>query len=167
MEDLGSMDRQLAQFERDFSIWNDLNIPNKELKEMAASRIEEILNLQSEDDPPPWEDIRGIYEKVLDNLLAQRLDAANQWIEGVLVSSDRIVEMSAEDCQNLLSRVEKLPTYVDMDQSEQVNAMKEKLEDRLDDLQVEGLLARFRQLSKPLQKQFLEMASSEFGSAYE
>ncbi|RLC20991.1 MAG: hypothetical protein DRI57_03445 [Deltaproteobacteria bacterium] len=164
LEDLSSMDRQLAQFERDFSIWNDLNIPNEELKDMVANRIEEILNLQSQDEPPPWEDIREIYEKVLEKLLAQRLDAANQWIKGVQVSSGSISEMTAEDCQHLLNRIEKLPAYVDMEQSEQVNFMREKLEDRLDNLQVEGLLARFRQMSKPLRKQFLEMATTEFKS---
>ncbi|GEM_PF-4117032 len=85
-------------------------------------------------------------------------------IKGVQVPSDSISEMSAEDCQNLLNRIEKLPAYVDTEQSEQVNLMRDELDGRLDNLQVEGLLARFRQMSEPLRKQFLEMATTEFKS---
>lgn len=162
MEDISRMDGQSAQFERDFSLWNDLSIPNEELSSMVSRRIEEILALQPEDDPPPW-DVEEIYETVLENLLIRRRENAKRWFESAVPRDEHIPDMNADICAQYLNRLENAPAYIEAEQSEQIKRIKIKLEERLDGLQVEGLLVRFRQLSESLQKQFLEIAGAELG----
>ncbi len=155
MPDLQLMYQQLSQFERDIIHWNDLDIPTHELEKRMSQRIEERESNLLEDEEPPW-DIREVYEQVLQNLLSERQALAEEWVAGVLTSQEHIVKMSVQECQSLIQRTKLLPAYLSENQQNQVNLMRKQLEERLDEFQVEGLLARFYQLSAVLQKKFLE-----------
>ncbi|MDM8516382.1 hypothetical protein QUF76_09300 [Desulfobacterales bacterium HSG16] len=69
--------------------------------------------------------------------------------------------MSAEMCQSLISRLEAKPAYLGKDQIESIMAIKVVIEKQLDDLQLEGLLVRFRQLDVSLQKEFIKLVNAE------
>jgi len=92
--------------------------------------------------------------------LEQRLSAL--WLEANYQPPDAIEKMSPERCQQLLSASESLPDYLTDEDRETVAAMRKNAEKRLDDLAVEGLLARYRQLPFELRKAFLRVAMEEF-----
>ena len=156
MEDIRTMDRQLGQFERDIALWNDIHIPTDELKETAARRIQELIALQSEDEPPPW-DVEQVYQELLNTIFKDRLRLAGNWIEAVLTDASVIETMTPEECHKLLKRLNPPPAYLEPGHIKQIDEMKIYLEKRLDDSKVEGLLVRFRELSPVLQKQFLDI----------
>ncbi|MEE4355993.1 MAG: hypothetical protein V2I97_05940, partial [Desulfococcaceae bacterium] len=160
MDDLTMMDKQLGQFERDFTIWNDAGIPNSDLKKMVSDRISEIMENQDDEDEPPW-DSEVVYNNFLHQILHERHKEAVRWMEGVALPFDPIEKMPAEKCQTLLNRLDLKPAYLGDEQIKSLMKMKAALEKRLDDLQVEGLLVRFRQLPEILQKEFLKLAVSE------
>jgi hypothetical protein len=92
--------------------------------------------------------------------LEQRLSAL--WLEAHYQPPDAIETMSPKRCQQLLSASASPPDYLTDENRETVAAMRKNAEKRLDDLAVEGLLARYRQLPFELQKTFLRVAVEEF-----
>jgi len=128
-----------------------------ELKETAAKRIQELLALQSEDDPPPW-DVEQVYPDLLNTILKDRLKAAGDWMKTVLTDLSVIEKMSPQKCHQLLNRLNPPPAYLEPEHIKQIAEMKIYLEKRLDDSKVEGLLVRFGELSLALQRQFLDIA---------
>jgi len=157
IEDIRTMYRQLGQFERDIALWNDIHIPTVELKETAARRIQELIALQSEDEPPPW-DVEQVYPELLNTILKDRLRLAGDWIEAVLTDASVIETMAPEECHKLLKRLNPPPAYLEPGHIKQIEEIKTDFEKRLDDSKVEGLLVRFRELSLALQRQFLNIA---------
>lgn len=92
--------------------------------------------------------------------LERRLSAL--WLEAHYQPPDAIETMPPERCQQLLSASAILPDYLTDRDRETVVEMRKNAEKRLNDLAVEGLLARYRQLSFELQKTFLRVAVEEF-----
>ncbi|MCP4460966.1 MAG: hypothetical protein GY816_23540, partial [Cytophagales bacterium] len=151
----------LGQFEKDITVWTtSSSLPNKELKNMVSARIAEIMENQDDEDEPPWDSVT-IYNNFLNHILKERHKEASKWMNGVEVTSDVIEKMSAEKCQASLNRLELKPAYLGDEQFRIIKQMRSALEDRLDDLQIEGLLVRFRQLPLFLQEEFLKLATAE------
>ncbi len=92
--------------------------------------------------------------------LEQRLAAL--WLEAHYHPPDAVKTMPPERCQQLLSASASLPDYLTDEDRETVAAMRKNIDKRLDDLAVEGLLARYRQLPFELRKAFLRVAVEEF-----
>jgi len=157
LEDILMMVRQLGQFERDISLWNDFGIPTDELKTSVESRIQEILELQNDEDPP-W-DVEEVYGDLMNTILEDRDKAAAKWMASVLPETTTVEKMSAQECHHLSNRLNP-PAYLTAEQLKNVLSMQEMMEKRLKDLNVEGLLVQFLELSPELQQQFLEKANS-------
>jgi hypothetical protein len=161
-EDLSTMVHQLVQFDTDFTLWSDLNIPTADLHSMIEKRISESESLESNDDDaePVWPPDE-VYKRFAEHVFTQRKQAAEDWINKNCTDPARVTGMRAEDCQMLLQRINRAPAYLEPAHMEVVNKLCKCAEKRLDKLQVEGLLARFRSLPPALQKQFLDIATAE------
>ena len=77
------------------------------------------------------------------------------WVSEACVSMEVVADMGADDCQALLSSTENIPEFLTAEDRRTVERLRENAEKRLDDLKVEGLLARYRSLSSDLQKRFM------------
>jgi len=64
-------------------------------------------------------------------------------------------------CQKILNQLQQIPEYVDKEKRALAEKLREALESRLNSLEIEGLLARFRNLSEKLRLKFLELAAKE------
>lgn len=161
IEELAAMQDQLLQFERDILSLSDMSISNEALKTAVANKICDYEEAQNDDgDLPPWE-INETYQNILNNLLEARESAASQWISEVSIPFEEIEEMTANDCQSLFIRIESTPAYLGKEQIDLIDKMRGRLQNRLDDLKLEGVLVMFRNLPHPLQTKFLEIVTSK------
>ncbi len=160
LEDLHAMDMQLGQLDRDMRAWNDMSLSNRELTQMVEARIKQIEEASEHDEePPPW-NTPTVYRAYLQYLLEDRHKRADEWMNSIgHYDVANTCKMSADDCQALLSRIRRLPAYLSDNHLQQLQAMQMHLNQRLDDLKVDGLLARFKQLSRQLQQKFLKLAA--------
>lgn len=156
-DELRTMYQELLVLERDLSLWNDLTIPNEELKSMIEMRVEESASFED----AVWT-TADTYQRFAEHLFAERRRAAEQWMQSACTSPEMIKTMRPEACQVLLRRLEAIPAYVDGKHRQVVSQLCKCAERRLDQLQVEGLLVRFRGMPSSLQGEFLEIATAEF-----
>lgn len=156
-DELRTMNQELMVLERDLSLWNDLTIPNEELQSMIEKRVEECAALED----AVWT-TEDTYRRFAEHLFAERRRAAEQWMANACTSPEMIKTMRPEACQMLLQRLEAIPPYVDGDHRQVVSQLCKCAERRLDQLKVEGLLVKFRNMPPPLQGEFLKIATAEF-----
>ena len=64
------------------------------------------------------------------------------WVSEACVSPEVVADMGAEDCQALLTSTENIPEFLTAEDRRTVERLRENAEKQLDDLKVEGLLAR-------------------------
>jgi hypothetical protein len=155
-DELRDMSQELMTLERDLTVWADLTIPNDELKSMIRQRI-----IECEDCEDAIWTTKETYGRLADHILNERQHAADQWMAKVCTSPTSIAVMRPEECQLLLQRLGTIPPYVDGAHATVVSQLCKSAENRLDQLEVEGLLIRFRSMPPPLQKEFLEIATAE------
>jgi hypothetical protein len=75
---------------------------------------------------------------------------------------DKLSNLTADQCQSVLTKTNSIPEYVTFEDREKIFQFRKQIEKRLDALNVEGLLARYRKLPFHLQKEFLKIAANEF-----
>ncbi len=161
LEDLELLNRQITEFEKDLIVWNDLSVPTDTLHSLIEARVRECEECADEYEGGWPAD--EIYRKLGETLIANRRVAANEWLNRLNTTSANIIEMSGKDCHGLLQRLELAPAYLEAEHLERVAALRDAAKKRLDQLQVEGVLAGFRSLPFELKRQFLEVATAEFG----
>ncbi|MGD9732369.1 MAG: hypothetical protein AB7U45_09320 [Desulfamplus sp.] len=161
--DFDIMQRQLSIFKNDISSWMDETVSNKELEEKVKKRIIETDKELNEYDEPVW-DTNTTYHSVLNNILKHRRLRAEEWIRDVYVKEDAIKKMSAEKIQMLLNKLKFVPAYLDDQQSNTINIFQKILENRIEEMQIEGLVAKFKQMSKEMQMQFFALIQKMINS---
>jgi len=89
---------------------------------------------------------------------AERTDKAANWMKTNVPRPEEIKAMEPCLVQRLRSMLQSPPAVLSPEQSQQVDSVLKACIKRLDDMEVEGLLARFGDLSTPAQAEFLERA---------
>ena len=156
MDELNAMRQQLQQFEKDAIDWNNLHCSNDDLIKAVESRIDTLLKEQDDEDELPW-DTEETYNNLLTHLLQERQRAASRWFEGVTINPEAIKEMDARSCQINLGKIENPPIYLSHDQDEKISQFRDLLTQRVKELQLDGVLAMYRDLPPELQKKFVEI----------
>ena len=158
--DLLQMLDQISAFQRDFSIWQDISLSEIQLKELFDQRLKEAEEIMDSDEPPPW-DPAPVYQMIYNHVLAERKTASDEWFYRIYIEPVRVSDMAPDDCHKLLNQLQIIPEYVENDKRIMITLLQETLEKRLNSLELEGLLARFRSLSEKLRQKFLELAAKE------
>lgn len=119
------------------------------------------------------EDSMGDEETPLDNdalyismfkaILEKRRKMAEQWMQANTKFSKGIEEFSAEECTTAIRRLQQSPAVLSDKQRKIVNNIIQQCEARLDELEVDGLVARFMQLSPQNRQVFLRKISMLIG----
>jgi hypothetical protein len=160
LEDLYSMQQQLREFENDLISWEDLTISNDDLKKMVKIRIDSLLSDLTEEDELPW-DTEEIYLGILDQLLRERENAASYWFSGSMIDDSQIEKMDAMACRLNLKKIETPPNYLSEEQIKEIDQLRYLLKKRMNDLQLDGVLEMFNNLSHDLQEEFIKIVMSK------
>jgi len=160
LEDLYAMQLQLREFESDLISWDDLTISNDDLRKMVKIRIDSLLSELNEEDELSW-DTEEIYLGILEQLLREREKAASHWFSGNMIDDNQIEMMDARACQLNLNKIESSPSYLSDEQVKEIDQLRYLLKKRMSDLQLDGLLVMFNNLSYDLQKEFITIIMSK------
>ncbi|MCD6304953.1 MAG: hypothetical protein J7M32_01540 [Deltaproteobacteria bacterium] len=140
--------------------WNELSnneaLSDSELKSLIRDKKAETEELIDEEDEVPW-NIHGLYSLLKDSMMSERERLAKDWMD----RNVEVIDLKTKDpmqIQNQLKRLENAPIFLSENQKTKVESTIESLNRKLDGLQVEGLLARFKSLSRQQQIQFLSEA---------
>lgn len=164
LSDLSRLEQRLAWLESDFSRWNDYSIPTDTLKQKVAEQIKALKAQEDEDDElPEWRDTETVYSGFLTHLLAERNAQSEKWLDDLDFSPKAISRMNPQTCQGWLTRLNAAPVYLTEKDRGRLSEWSDRLEKRMADLKVEGLLALFRNLSADQQRRFFEMIAAEMG----
>ncbi|WP_143156985.1 hypothetical protein [Desulforamulus putei] len=122
------------------------------LRALCQSLRQELAEAFAGDVPPL--DSESIYSSMLDLLMAERGRRAADWLARHLPETAVIEQWSAERCVRALQALQKRPAYLTPEQQQEVREAMGLLQQRLDDLAVEGLLTRFREMPPHQQRAF-------------
>lgn len=154
------MQKQLREFENDLISWDDLTVSNDDLTKMVKIRIDSLLSELDEDDELPW-DTEEVYQEILDQLLREREKAASHWFRENKIDDSQVELMDARACQLNLSKIESPPSYLSDEQVKEIYQLRSLLKKRMSDLQLDGVLEMFNNLSHDLQKEFIKIIMSK------
>jgi len=140
--------------------WNELSnnetLSDSEIKSLFKNKKTETEGLIDEEEDVPW-DIQELYSLIEKFIMSDRNRLANEW----MVSNIEIIDTESMDpmqIQNHLIKIENVPMYLSDNHKSTVESIKESLNKKLDNLEVDGLIVRFKSLSPEQQLQFLNEA---------
>ena len=119
------------------------------------------MNDAFSDDSPPL-DSDPIYYDILKIIYEKRQAFAADWMRRVFEGSPDVESLDATGVLELKRQLEKMPPVLSESQAAMVQKKLEACERRLDDLEVEGLLARFYGLSEKNRVRFIEKLEEYF-----
>ena len=89
-----------------------------------------------------------IYASIRQLTLQNRVLLASNWMESNIPSLKEVTSMEAQSVINLKSRLVNMPAYLSANQQQQVMQVIEVCNKRLNELEVEGLIAQFEVMSE-------------------
>jgi hypothetical protein len=157
LRDLQNIQRYFNLLERHFHILSNFNLDDNELDLKAGDLVKE--NISSFDDDPPLVS-EEIYKNILAIIKAQRAKSAKDWFDTNVPGISAIKNMNAEKALQTKNRLLNLPNYLSESQQRKAREAAMACDQRLDDLEVEGMVAKFKNLSAKAKERFLSIINS-------
>lgn len=157
LSDFAVLNRWLQRFQEDVAKLEDDSLTATDFSKLARSLSKDAKAAQTDDDELPW-DLEETYEALTNAIQAEREAAAKQWIAAHVPAKKNIVALEARDAQRLRTQLDAPPAFLSKEQTKQVDEAIKACDARLDDLQVDGLLAKFEALSDAAKKEFMKRA---------
>ncbi|AEG14187.1 hypothetical protein Desku_0571 [Desulfofundulus kuznetsovii DSM 6115] len=164
VEDLKLVQKQLDLVERHYRQLDDESL-NEEEFEAACKRCIEENNNEFSDDAPPL-DNELVYNGLIKTIRANRERAALEWMQHNVPDPQAIAGFDASMAMEYKTRLQKMPRVLSAQQVKIVREALAACERRLDELEVEGLLAKFQALSEENKKMFLRKLSNYIKSLW-
>jgi thioester reductase-like protein len=149
----------LQRFDDDAGRLDDRNLTPATFAKLAKSLAREAKSAQTDDDELPW-DIEETYETLMTTIQARRETAAEKWLAENVPTKKSISTLEARDAQRLKTFLQSSPAFLSKEQIKKVEDALSACEVRLDDLQVDGLLAKFEALSDAAKREFMKKAEN-------
>lgn len=162
VDDLKLVQKQLDLVEMHYRQLDDENLSETEF-EVACKRCIEENYAEFSDDAPPL-DNELIYGSLAKAIRAKRQRAADNWMQRNIPDLETISKFNASEALECKSRLEKWPRVLSDQQVKTVHEVLAACERRLDELEVEGLLAKFEALSERGKKEFLQRLATYFNN---
>lgn len=166
LEDFRLMLKILNKFNNHYQSLTSFNIDDDDVKRKICEYKNEINRLLPEGDAPPW-DIDEIYQNFFDEIQVARKKNANSWIKANVPDPEKINKWNAEKLSQTIKILKSPPATLSKSQKLQVNSALNNCNDRLDELGVEGLLARIQDLSKKAQRKLKDKLTSGYKNIIE
>ena len=162
---LNKVQKQLHLMEKHFSLLNDRNLSGEELKGLYEKCLAETRSCTFSGEPPPL-DVDVIYDRMYTKVRKELEVRALHWMRQNVPAIEGIRRFTAREAQETKIRLAAKPTYLSREQLSLVQQALQACEERLDELEVEGLLARYNALSKEAKRRFVEAVLRELGSQH-
>lgn len=154
IEDFNQVNKQLELIERQYSELRNDNLTESELMETFERCRQELAETYSNDQPPL--DSELIYHDLINNITQRRGKLATDWLERVMPKADTIETSDAAQIIDVKRMLEKMPAVLVKEQRRQVREKIITCEKRLDELEIDGLLAKFSAFPEGTKRAFLK-----------
>jgi hypothetical protein len=157
IEDLELVIKQLDLIENHYKALYDLALTEAEFESTITKCYNETEAAFADDAPPL--DYEVIYEGIVSSIRVSREQKAQEWMEDV----PAIRELAKYDSYKAIStksRLLNMPPVLNISQIKKVQEIIQACDDRIDELELDGVLARFESLSEKNKKTFLMRISS-------
>ena len=130
-----------------------------------ASAIKDELITALRDEEIPWtpeDTIKAIVKFISD----ARMQLSKEWTNSILQSESEIPSMDVSNANQLHIQISKLPAFVTDADIKKINRLKKIIEKRLNDLNIEWLVEKYKELSEKDKKHFLAIIESMFNQKF-
>lgn len=155
--DLKSVQIQLDKTESHFKLLDNYTMNNESWISLYEKCFEEAEGL-FEDDVPPL-DNELIYGGMKEIIQAKRKSIADDWLQRSVPTGKQIGTFNATQANQCRKTLNNAPPVLSGPQIMEVNTAITACETRLDDLEVEGVMAKFNSLSESNKKAFVALIS--------
>lgn len=159
-EDISLVQKQLDLIQNHFERLNDLSLSEEIFEQIFIKCSYETKAFFTDDDPPL--DYDFIYNGMKEAIRTTREAKAKEWIEQNL---SPIQEIKLYDSQRAMSTKNRLLNMPPVLALQKINKVKDAInacDDRIDQLEVDGMLTRFESLTDRSKEQFLSRVSHYF-----
>ncbi len=156
LEDLGQVLKHLDLIEIHITRLSDYSLTVEEFAAACESCMEETEKYFSDDAPPL--DYESIYGYLKSEIAKNRERTANDWFLRNVPENNHVNNLDAPKVYQIKTELLQMPQILSKEQVAVVNNIIAACDKRLDELEVEGLLARFKALSNSSKKRFMELA---------
>jgi hypothetical protein len=158
VEDFKVMRRALKLYQDDFGrLASDL-LSWGEFDSLTVKLQEEAKNVFPEG-KLPWP-IDDTFAHFSDDISKRRKLKSQEWMEILETEARDVEKLATPDANRLLTRATAPPAFVTDAHTKRLAKLKKQLESRLESLEMEWLIERFRKLSPSAKKEFAKAISS-------
>ena len=154
VEDLKLVQQQLDLIDMHFQRLEDSKLTNDEFDATLQDCLKEIEEYFVDDDPPL--DALLIYESIRAKICTKRRNMAVLWMEQNVPSIKEINTYDGKKVVTIRESLRKIPQVLSEDQEAEVNKALTACEKRLNELEVEGLLAQFQAMTDENKRSFIQ-----------
>ena len=154
ISDFKAVVRQLDLLNKHFDSLADTALTEQDFKEKLATYEKIAANYFGEDKPPL--DNAPIYQDIKTSIDKTRSEKALEWLAMVQPKIDKVKEADASYIVNIKKQIESYPAVLNYEQQRTIDLAIEECETRLDQMEVESLIAKFTALSKGNRIYFLK-----------
>jgi len=158
LSDLHMMRRALRTYQEDHKQLADDRLTWQEFD----SRMEELKNEAAQvagDNDVPWSP-SAVISPLVETISKRRREASTAWSDVIKADITALSTLSAVDANRLHTRASAAPAGLTDSHSNRLEKVRKKIESRLDALKIDWLVEKFRELSPPLRKQFLQIVDN-------
>ena len=157
LDDLQLMRRALRMYQKDFQQLNDDRLSWREYDELIGKCKSEAQSTLGEDEVP-WcpEDTIDRFVTHISNF---RKEASSAWVDSLETETSNVVSMSAVDVNRLHARARNPPAYLTKMHSNRLDRIVRKIETRLNEIKIDWLVERVKELPPEVRRKFLSVVS--------
>lgn len=158
LDDLQLMRRALRMYQKAFQQLSDDRLTWREFEELIDNCKAEAKNTLGEEEIPwPPEDTVAMFAAYISNL---RKTASSAWIDALEGESHNVESMSAIDVNRLHSRAITPPANLTEMHSRRLDKVVKRIETRLNEVKIEWLVEKFKELPPAVRQRFLTIVSN-------
>lgn len=153
VRDLDLAQRQLTNLATHYRRLDNDDLSEDEFEALLQQNMTEAAASFGDNDPPL--DSETLYEGIAQTIRERRRRDAERWIETHLPRKSEVMTADAPQILAFKQRLQTAPRSLSNEQLDSVRNMIERCDLRLDELEVEGLVAKYEALPEPSRRRFL------------
>ena len=159
LEDLQLMRQALRIYQRDFQQLNDDRLSWAEFNELACNfKSEAESSLGEEEIPWSPEVVIDEFTKIISK---NRKEKSRSWIESIETGAVSLESMTVIDVNRLHARASSPPAVLAESDTKRLEELVKKIEIRLDNLKLDWLVEKFKELPLAMRQKFMDIISMD------
>ena len=154
IQDFRQVVKQLELFEKHYGRLDNNDLTDEEFSIVFEECQQELIDSFPNDSPPL--DSELTYKDIMNHIGQKRDDLASAWVKTALRKTHRIEILDAVEVLYIKRQLERMPAVLSKEQRSRIETEIGVCDRRLDELEVEGLLAKFDAFSKSNKIAFLK-----------